>query len=363
MSKNVLDSFVAKTIQDHYPDAAHNYSIQQFVNQDDFGKGGFGGGSVYQVISNEGKLLCVVKVEDVDEEAKKFIDLLVPASNLLRQLPLIDLQLILPISAQITNVNGILQRFIATPAAQGKGIVTDLAALSRNEIPLESFIKTLQNVSQALAEFNTLLLKESPTLTPELQKIDDKVVEVFLLYLQEHPEWFSFDSKFFKEKFATLYHAAYKIPFQIGFIHGDSSITNIFYDAETNLTSLVDSMTIFRSISLKGEPTGNIAQEFANTRCSLQLYGTYYGLSKEILTSIDNTFTKSYPLPIPPEHNLLYSLHFWMAYLVVVYKVKQQKPLLAKSLENLLRYVINSLYSNLVGELNPKAQSRKEKNK
>lgn len=341
--------FAEKAVQSFCEQSDEVLTLKKFENNADFGKGGFGSVSVYQLFSPDNQLLFVIKAEEITQEESKNLPLLIPFCRLMQQLPLKEVRLLFPLAADCIYSNKKLLLLTASPAAEGIPLTQALSDYSEGLLSWEDLTCMIRAIAKGLYELNTLALDLATSLPLSCQKQDDLRVELFLLFLEEHSELFPFDVEYFKKKFAEIFHIATTLPNLVGYAHGDSNLTNFFYNPQNKLVTIIDSLTVFDSIDPQGKALGNIAQEIAFTQSSFYLYGTYYGLNQEKIASLEATFCTAYTLPIFPQQLKFYSLHYWMGYLIVVYKVMKKIPALENKLKKLQEYIINQISKILKG--------------
>lgn len=339
---DALEQFVHKVLNIHFPNC-EGAVLTHFHNNSDFGKGGFGSLESIHVLDQQNQLLLIAKAETITEQEAQHISLLVPASDLLRKLPLIRGKLILPIAAESVSINGKNIQFTAIEAAKGNSIPHYISEYAQGQISLVELLYMVKDVALALGEMNSIVLSSTSKLSSVHESEEDRIVGVFILYMEEHPEWFPFSVETFKAAFEKKLIQAYSQPFPIGIIHGDSNITNIFYDPTSKWVQFIDSLCVFQSVDLQGKPIGNIAHEYARTLLSFQLMAKYYKLNEEAVDQLKRVFIENYPLKITPEHLSYYSLLFWMAYTIITYKVGKGRPNLTAELTELRSYCINEI--------------------
>ncbi|MFA6914763.1 MAG: hypothetical protein WC222_00030 [Parachlamydiales bacterium] len=340
-AQQTIEKFIQKVLMQFFPENALKAIIKPFYNTADFGDGGFGSPFNYHIFDQNNTLLFVAKSEVIDQQQFEYAHLLHPSSSLLKKLPLEHSKLILPFYSEAHEADNAYYQCVAIEAAKGQSITRYISALAKKKISLFSVLEITKEVGTALSELNALLLYQSHKLESIQEEEENKIAGIFALYIEEHPEWFPFTLEEFKAGFAHHLIQAYKQPFSLGVVHGDSNISNIYYQEGSPSIQFIDSLSVFQSISPQGKPIGNIAHEFSRTLCSFQLMGFYYGLAEDEISQIKESFIQNYTVSIPTKQIHFYSLLFWMAYTIICYKVSLTRATLLIPLTKLRTYILD----------------------
>lgn len=341
-----MERFAKSVAIKFYPEHAKEYILKPFINENDFGQGGFGGNSTALLLDKKGGLLAVLKGGGLNPAYLAYYHLLVPACDMLRLLPLKRSTLALPIATEHLTANGDHFQLIATPGAPGQA----LTALIANKMAVKEAVGA---TARALAELHSLSSHNDRPIASHFISMEDAVVAYFLGMMELAPSQFPFSIELFKRSFAELFSQAHKQPFPSGYIHGDSNITNIFFDLPSRVT-FIDSLTMFHAIDREGYPAGNIIQDYAACRFSLELYGHYYGMVDDELKGLDKLFCREYSFEregrgfLPEQLSFAAVLH-WISYAKIIDCLKYNKPQMAQRLSPLLCWVLKRLGSILLG--------------
>lgn len=342
----ITEQFIRKALDLFFSDKAKDAVISPFNNNSDFAAGGFASLYNYHVFDSKKNLLFVAKAEEITSENLSSISLLIPACNQLRQLPLKHSKLILPFYADAFEANDLIFQCVAIEAAPGNSISQLISQYSQQKTSWETLLAASKQAATALSELNSFLPSSLREIHRAQQDNEDKIAGIFALYQEEHPDWFPFTLDEFNKGFANALVNAHSDPFPIGIIHGDSNITNIFYESRIPQISLIDSLCILQSITPQGKPIGNVSQEYTWTLCSFELMGQYYGLKEDQIKQLLTAFAKNYTVAVPPNQFLYYSLLFWMAYTIICNKISRHKSM-ADSLLTLRHYILQKVKSLL----------------
>lgn len=353
--QHILETFTRDVVvAQHYPEYTTGYNLKTFFNGTDFGRGGFGNSTSAFLYNPAGDFLAVIKGYSLESANVPYVAMLIPACDMLRQLPLHHSRLALPFATAHYLVDDQHYQTIATAATPGRSIIDYLAAYAttrdspQKENALSTLLRAVAQTATALAELHAFSPYIDRPISPYLLNLEDAVISYFLDLLDYEPHRFPFSSATFKEHFEPLFHAAYAIPLRSGYIHGDSNATNIFYSQEQHQITFIDSLTLFHSIDNQGYPSGNITQDYAFCRFSFALYGYFYGCSPQELAIIDHVFTTAYYsqnplLEHPAPHLHFYQLFHWIAYAKVVDSLLHTRPHLQPKLNPLLQYILQQI--------------------
>jgi hypothetical protein len=353
----LLEDFAIKVCTEHYPQHLDNYNLKQFFNTTDFARGGFTGHTIGFLNDAQGSLIAVLKGYLIKPEDAECMRVLIPACDILRQLPVKHSSLALPMSTVQYQHDGKLYQIIATAAAHGTSITDYIKAVVHPETTTqEDRFNNLRNavssLARALAELHTLSVQNDLPIAPYFINSENSIIGYFLDLLEAEPKRFPFQADTFKALFIPIFQAANLKPLLSGYVHGDSNITNIFYSSSSNHITFVDTMTLFHAIDSEGRPRGNIIQDYIFCQGSLQLYCHYYGCSTVISTVVDRLFALTYAayapkIVIDSHQQRYYKLYHWITTAKTVDGLMHYRPAMRQSLETMFKYTLKQIQSCL----------------
>jgi cytidyltransferase-like protein len=271
-------------------------------NAKDEGKNSFSGDQVFMIRNDQGHLKYVAKafvVKPIESrfEAESFGFEFLKRLNLgLSTIPDVlyfhqeeDFSLLMMEPAKGETFRSILEK----------------VASSRNDSVLKFQLVTRAKsaafrIGMALAELNSHVNTPIVQMNEDEFHRYDQYFRVSLAVLkanQEHFEMFNLRNlKNLEDQYTRYYQAFFSNPGSFAYAHGDAAPGNILFDSQTDRVTLIDFLTLKRSIGKANEPIGFPAYEYHQFLSSIHWVNDLerLGLSNDEMSLLEESFSQGY---------------------------------------------------------------------